>query len=168
MVPPDSPGHLDVPLMWGREVRGSSPSRPPQVQAMEPVRRVHLWEVWIAYLADTGVVLLCVGTAWVLAALGGAGLNPLQIVLAAAVGVEVAMFMITATVWAWRGTPGMLLANLTFGKPLALVDALVVCAVWMLALPFVGVPLLLRRRGVTLAEHLAGADLRSRSPRGDA
>jgi hypothetical protein len=170
MVSPDPPGHLDVPLVWGGETRdqGSSSAGVPRPQGDSRSQGIRLWELWIAYLADTGIVLLCIGSTWVLAAVGGAGLNPLQIVLSAIVGVEIAAFVITATVWTWRGSPGMLLANLVFAKPVALSDALALCFIWHLVLPVLGLPLLVRRRGATWAERLAGAAINPRSPRGAA
>ncbi len=167
---PHPPGQLDVPLMWGHESpERKAGGRDPGVSAgVTGARGVRWWELWVSYLADVGVILLCVGSAWVLAALGGAGLNPAQIAIAAVAGVEIAAFVITAALWAWRGSPGMLLANLAFAKPVALSDALVLCAVWHLALPLLGLPLLLRRHGQNVAERLGGAPIRERASLGDA
>lgn len=165
----DPPGHLDVPLAWGHEaqLRQAAVEAPPRSGRPDVATpRVGLVALWIAYLADAGMILLCVGCVWVLAVLSGTTLTPVQIVLAAVVGVEVSSFLVTAAVWALRGSPGMALVDLAFAKPVALSDALTLCIVWHAVVPLLGLPLLVRRHGVTAAERLAGARISRRPPHG--
>jgi hypothetical protein len=156
---------LDVPLAWGRDHAGSEP---PAAAPAPPSASVRAWEVWVAYLADIGMILLWVGVAWILAAVAGAALTPVQIVLAAVVGVEAAAFAMTASLWAWRGSPGMLLANVVFSRPVALSSAVALCGSFYAVIPLLGLPLVVRRRGAMVAERLAGSPVSCREPRGGA
>ena len=138
------------------QVRRACPSRDPR----RGPGRSACWPP----LADIGVLLLAVGLAWVLAALGGASLNPRQIAIGAVLGGLALAPVALACLWVWRGTPGMLLLNLGVSRPLPFARAFGVAALWFVCLPLLGLPLSVRWRGVTLLERLVGSRLRFRSP----
>lgn len=163
-MPHPVPPRLDAELAWGRDHAPGQP-RVPQPEGPEGgtwVQRL------VAALADIGVLLLAVGLAWVLAAVGGASLNPRQIAIGAVLGGLALAPVALACLWVWRGTPGMLLLNLNASRPLPFARAFGVAALWFVCLPLLGVPLSVRWRGETLLERLAGSRLRFRSPHADA
>lgn len=159
MVQPGSP-RLDAELAWGRDhpLGPSSVPLPGGSQAGTWAQRL------VAALADVGVLLLAVGLAWVLAALGGASLNPRQIIVGASLGALALAPVALACLWVWRGTPGMLLLNLGISRPLPFARAVGVAALWFVSLPLLGLPLSVRWRGESLLERLAGSRLRFRLP----
>lgn len=162
-MPHPAPPRLDAELAWGRD-QAPGQSNMPQSESQGGTWALRL----LAALADVGVLLLAVGLAWVLAAVGGASLNPRQIAVGAVLGGLALAPVALACLWVWRGTPGMLLLNLNASRPLPFGRAFGVAALWFVCLPLLGLPLSVRWRGVTLLERLAGSRLRSRLPRADA
>lgn len=168
MMPPDRriPEQLDVPLVWELEPSPALPPRDddpfPQPPRAMPAGAGRLL---MAVLADAGVLVAFVGCGWATAVACGTELNPLQLVLAGGLGLEVATVVATACLMGWRATPGMLLAGVEVADPLALARATGVWAVWVASLPLLGLPLIVGRRGKRLLERLAAAPaiLRSRS-----
>ena len=164
------PRQLDIPLVWER---GEPPVAPP---GPAPRRddpgaggeRVGPARLWVASLADLGLVLLAVGSAWAIAAAGGIAWGRTQLALAALAGLEAVSALGVACFWVWRGSPGMLLLRTCFAEPMPLRRAFRLWAVWLVSLVAVGVPLLVRRRGSCVAERLAGARLSLRPLPGSA
>lgn len=154
---------FDAELAWGREQR-------PVAKADRPVvrRAGRLWQVVLAALADLGVLLFAVAAAWLVASFGGASLGPLQIVLGAVLGAFALAPVALACVWAWRGTPGMLLLGFCGSRAIPFSRAVWVCAVWFVCLPLLALPMAVRWQGRSVFERLAGVELRSRSPHGSA
>jgi hypothetical protein len=162
---PPTPRQLDIPLVWEQELPGVPPSLadpfPPQLEEDEPVG---LGRLWLGILADGGAVLLAVGLFWSLAAFLGAALRPPQLVVAAIAGFLCATVVALGCFWGWRGSPGMLLVGVSFADPQPFARAIRVWALWIAALPLLGLPLTLRVRGLTGAERAAGSRLRLRPP----
>jgi hypothetical protein len=167
---PPPPKQLDIPLKWER---GPEPSAAPA--AGEPTakesltrRTPGLLRFWAGILADVGIVLLGVGACWAIAALAGVRLWAPQLLLAAVAGVEIAGVLAVGCLWGWRASPGMLLLDLAFLRPIRFGLALRMWLAWLASFPLVGLPLLLRRRGANLAERIAGSRLSFRSTPGSA
>ncbi len=164
------PGQLDIPLIW--EARQEDPDArasgdPPRA----PDRLTgagRIWRLWLAALADGGVVVLTVAGSWGVAAALGAGLAQAQLLLAGVVGLEIASVVALGCFWGWRASPGMLLAGVCFSQPIAFGRATRLWLVWLASLPVLAVPLLLRRRGESVAERVAGGALSFRSFPADA
>jgi len=166
---PPPPGQLDIPLIW--EPRPEDPEGGGREPPSRPPRRetggAGSWRLWLAALADAGVVVLAVAGGWALAAGVAGGLAPLQLVLAALLGLEVASVVALGCFWGWHGSPGMLLAGLCFSRPIPIGRAFALWLAWLASLLVLGLPLVLRRRGECLAERLAGGTLSYRpSPEG--
>jgi len=152
-------GRLDIPLQWDRkppegELRRPERPRPPALPARWSRARL-----WTAALADLGVVLLSVAAAYGLAAALGASLTPVQLLAGGTAGILVAVTLGVGSLWGWRATPGMALLRLRFDAPLALGQAHGAWGGWLLALAAAGLPLLLGRRGNTVAERLGGSEI---------
>jgi hypothetical protein len=123
----------------------------------------------LAALADAGVVVLALAGCWGLAAAGvGAGLEPVQLLVTAVVGLEVASVVELGCFWGWRASLGMLLASVCFTRPIPSGRAIRLWLVWLASLLALGLPLVLRSRGEFVAERLAGGTLSFRSSPGDA
>ncbi|HUK13729.1 MAG TPA: hypothetical protein VLW17_10560 [Thermoanaerobaculaceae bacterium] len=164
------PRQLDIPLVWERGEPPAAPSGPAP-RRDDPAAagaRVGLVRLWVASLADLGLLLLAVGSAWTIAAVGGIAWSQAQLALAALAGLEAVSVLDVACVWIWRGSPGMLLLRTCFAEPMPLRRAFRLWAVWLVSLVAVGVPLLVRRRGSCVAERLAGAPLSFRPLPGSA
>jgi hypothetical protein len=131
-------------------------------------RAGRLWQIVLAALADIGVLLFAVATAWLVAVFGGASLGPPQIVLGAVLGAFALAPVALACVWAWRGTPGMLLLGFCGSRAIPFSRSVWVCAVWFVSLPLFALPMALRWKGRNVFERLAGVELSSRSPHGSA
>jgi hypothetical protein len=159
------PEQLDIPLVWegrerqlGRAPDGLSPD------AHAPGPGGLMWRLWLAVLADAGVIVLAVaGTVGGAAALG-ADLGPGQLALSGFAGLEVASVLALGCLWGWRATPGMLLVRVCFSQPLPWGKVVRLWLSWVLSMPVAGGPLLLRRRGESVAELLASGSLSLRSP----
>ncbi len=150
---------LDVPLVWER----TPPAAPPPAEHL-PRRRPEPppWgraRLWVAALADLGVLLLALAAAWVVAAAAGAALTPAQLLPTAAAGALAAAVLGVGSLWGWRATPGMVLLGLRFADPLTLSQGRRVWLGWVLALALLGLPLIIGARGRTGAELLAGSEL---------
>jgi hypothetical protein len=115
--------------------------------------------LWVAALADLGVVLLSASAAWGVAATLGAALTPPQLGAAALAGLLLAAVLGVGSFWGWRATPGMVLLRLSFGAPLSLAQATRAWFAWVLVLLLAGLPLPIGRRGRTLAERLVGSEI---------
>ncbi len=167
---PSPPGQLDIPLIW--EPRPADPEGGARERSSRPPAgasgRAGGGRLWLAVLADAGVVVLAVAGGWALAAGLAGGLAPLQLVLAALLGLEVASVVALGCFWGWHGSPGMLLAGLCFSRPIPIGRAFALWLAWLGSLLGLGLPLVLRRRGECLAERLAGGTLSYRSSPGDA
>ncbi len=163
MTAPRTPpsGQLDIPLVWETELaavgRGApAPRLEPQGELAPLAGTVRLW---LAVLADAGVAVLALGVFWGIAGLIASGLVPAQFALASAVGMEGASVVALGCLWGWRATPGMLLLGVCFSRPVPFARACRLWLLWLASLPLLGLPLLLRRRGETVAEKLAGGTL---------
>jgi hypothetical protein len=115
--------------------------------------------LWVAALADLGILLLALAAGWVVAAAAGASLTPAQLVPTAAAGALAAAVLGVGTLWGWRATPGMVLLGLRFADSLTLSQGRRVWLGWVLALSLLGLPLVVGARGRTGAELLAGSEL---------
>ncbi len=167
MTAPRTPpsGQLDIPLVWETEPaaagRGAPAPRPePQGELAPLAGTVRLW---LAVLADAGVAVLALGVFWGVAGLIASGLAPAQFALASAAGMEGASVVALGCLWGWRATPGMLLLGVCFSRPVPFARACRLWLLWLASLLLLGVPLLLRRRGESVAEKLAGGTLSFRS-----
>jgi hypothetical protein len=152
---------LDVPLVWerGSAVETSVPGRAiPSAGA----RRPGVLRLALVAGVDLGHLLSCIGVAWGVGELCGARLDPLQLTLSAVVGLEVAGVIAWGCLWAWRGTPGMLLSGLCFDDPLPFGRAGSVWLWWSVATCMLGLPLAVRFGGTAVVERLAGSALSSR------
>jgi hypothetical protein len=164
------PGQLDIPLVWeerpdrDEDRRGESQPRPSQ--PLTPFGGT--WRLWLAFLADAALIVLAVTALWGVAVARVGALAPGQIGLASSVGLEVATVVSLGCFWGWRASPGMLLAGLCFARPIAFGRTVRLWLCWLVSLPVLGVPLLLRRRGESVAERLAGGSLSYRSSPADA
>jgi hypothetical protein len=159
------PEQLDIPLVWEERERqqGRVPDDPkPGGHVLPPLAGA--WWLWVGVLADTGVVVLAVAAGIGVAAALGAEIGPGQLVLAGLAGLEVATVVALGSLWGWRATPGMLLVRLCFSQPLPWGRVFRLWLCWVLSMLVAGVPLLLRRRGESVAERLAGGSLSFRSP----
>jgi hypothetical protein len=162
---PSPPGQLDIPLIWesSGEKPGTDGPEGPHPPAPQPPGRAGFWRLWLAVLADGGMVVLAVTGVWGMAAAFGVGLVSAQLVLASGVGLEVATVVALGCLWGWRASPGMLLAGVCFSQPIPFARAWRLWLCWLVSLPVLGVPLLVRRRGEGVAERLAGGTLSFRS-----
>jgi hypothetical protein len=159
------PGQLNVPLVWehGREQpepMAAGDSRP-EPSAM--TKLAGAWRLWLSALADAGMVVLAAACSWVMAAAQGVDLEPVQLVLTGLVGLEVASVVALGCLWGWRASPGMLLARVCFSRPIPWGRTCKLWAWWLLSLLLLGFPLLIRLRGESVAERLAGGNLSFRS-----
>ena len=154
------PEQLDIPLVWEveRAPATGTGGRGPD----ERFRPVGLSRVLLAAALDLGALLSALGAACATVLLAGARLPGPSLAIAAGVGLELVSIVAVACLWAWRGTPGQLLAGFGLARPLRLETALVVWLVWLAALPAAATPLLVPLRGARLMERLAGAPLRFR------
>ena len=165
-MPPRTPppGQLDIPLVWehGQE-RPPADRQEPASAPIRPTSFGRTWRLWLSALADVGILMLFAASGWGVAAAAGAGLTGPQLGLAGLAGLETASVVAVGCLWGWRATPGMLVVGVCFARPIpwGRVCRLWVC--WLLALMVAGVPLLLRRRGESVAEILAGGALSFRS-----
>lgn len=161
------PEQLDIPLVWDT-ADGPEPSRstrealshrgndaPPAWRARVP----------LASVADAGVALVLCAVTGAVAVVAGADLTPGQLVATGLGGFQIVSIVAIASLWAWRGTLGMLLMGLSFASPLDFARAGRVWAVWAVVLPLAGTPLLLSRG---FLERLARARIRCRSIRANA
>ncbi len=169
MAPRTPPGQLDIPLVW--ETGPGQPARDAPAPQPDPAEQPPFHAVlrlWVAVLADAGVVGLAVATFWGLAAALGAVLAPLQFGLAGIVGVAAASVVGLGCLWGWRASPGMLLLGLSFSRPIPFGRVCGTWLLWLLSILVAGLPLLLGRRGACVAERLAGGALSFRSSPGSA
>jgi hypothetical protein len=115
--------------------------------------------LWVASLADLGAVLLALAASWGVAAGIGATLAPWQLAAAGLAGLLLGAVLGVGALWGWRATPGMALLHLRFAAPLTLGQGQRVWLGWLATLLLVGAPLLVGRRGRTVAELLGGSEL---------
>ena len=167
MTGPRTPhsGQLDIPLVWETEPATANrstpaPRREPQGELAPLAGTMRLW---LAALADAGVAVLALGGFWGIGGLIASGLAPAQFALAGAAGLEAASVVALGCLWGWRATPGMLLVGVCFSRPIPFARACGLWLVWLASLSLLGVPLLVRRRGESVAERLAGGTLSFRS-----
>ncbi|HYB24153.1 MAG TPA: hypothetical protein VED41_10170 [Solirubrobacteraceae bacterium] len=163
------PKQLEIPLRWDHD-----PGAPARATEGEPgggagrPGRAPLARLWLGILADLGAILLAVGACWTLAALAGASLRAAQLVAGGVAGIEIGGVLLAACLWGWRGSPGMLLVGLTFARPISFARVVRLSLAWIGSLPVAGVPLLVRRSGLCVAERLGGSAVSSHSPRAGA
>lgn len=151
---------LDVPLVWDRTLPEASPRLPER--SPRPFPRTARWSrarLWVASLADLGGVLLALAASWGVAKGAGATLAPLQLAAAGLAGILLGAVLGVGALWGWRATPGMALLHLRFAVPLTLGQGQRFWLGWLASLLLVGVPLLVGRRGRTVAELLGGSEL---------
>ena len=165
MAPRTPPGQLDIPLVWdnepGRErqdVTRGAEAPPPGSSFSSGLLRL-----WLATLGDAAVAAVGVGAFLALAALLGAELAPGQIALTALAGMAAVTVVSLGSLWGWRATPGMLLLGLCFSQAIPFGRACRLWLTWLSCLLLAGLPLLVRRRGDSVAERLAGGVLSRRS-----
>ena len=161
-MPPRTPppGQLDIPLVWehgqerppaDREDSAGAPHRPTSFGAT--------WRLWVSALADVGILLFFAAIGWGVAAAVGATLDAPQFLLAGLAGLEVASVVAVGCLWGWRATPGMLVVGIRFARPIPWGKVCRLWTCWLLSLLVAGVPLLVRRRGESVAERLADGAL---------
>ena len=165
MAPRTPPGQLDIPLVWENEpgserldVTREAESPPPMPSPLAGSLRL-----WIAALGDAGVAAVGAAAFLVIAALLGAELTPGQIALSSVAGMAAMTVVALGSLWGWRATPGMLLLGLCFSQAIPFARACRLWLVWLSCLALAGLPLLVRRRGESAAERLAGGVLSYRS-----
>ena len=88
--------------------------------------------------------------------------------IVALVALETASVAAVGMLWVWRGSPGLLLLEIGFAKPLSARNALRVWLFWLCGLPLVALPLLVGGSGRRPLERLGGTVVSFRSPRGGA
>jgi hypothetical protein len=158
------PEQLDIPLVWGHAREGRPADRDDPTHApgnLTPFGGT--WRLWLGALADAGIVALFLVGGWGLAAALGADLDGPQLVLAGLAGLEAASVAAVGCLWGWRATPGMRLVGIHFSRPIPWGRVCRLWLCWLLSLPVAGVPLLVRRRGESVAERLADGALSLRS-----
>ncbi len=159
------PGQLDIPLVWAAdpasEMRGPAPTERPS--PAPPSRQASAFRLWGATLADLLITAAAAAVAVGVAAALLGGVSPAGAALAALAGLETTAVIAVGCLWGWRGTPGMLAAGVCFARPIPFGRACTMWGVWLLSLPLAGVPLVVRVRGESAAERLAGGALSSRS-----
>jgi hypothetical protein len=154
-------GQLDVPLVWERASESGRPAPARRQAPGESGARPGLLRLVLVAGLDLGFVLSCVGAAWGVGLLCGARMDFLQMALAGLVGLEVAWIIAWGCLWAWRGTPGMLLAGVGYDDPLPFGRAGTVWLWWSVASCVLGLPLVVRVGGTTGVDRLAGSALSS-------
>lgn len=164
------PGQLDIPLVWetGSDRTGSDVPEPQHDPAAGPQPLHAGLRLWVAVLADAGVVVLAVVAFWGLAAALGVTLGPLQLGLTATAGVAAASVVALGCLWGWRASPGMLLLGMCFERPIPFGRVCRTWVLWLVSILVAGLPLLVRYRGGCIAERLAGGGLSLRSFPGSA
>ena len=165
-MPPRTPssGQLDIPLVWehGQEdPRADREDPAPAPRRLSPFGGT--WRLWLSVLADAGILVLLVAGAWGAAWAMGAELNGAQPVVAGLAGLEAASVLAVGCLWGWRATPGMLLVRVCFSRPIPWGRVCRLWLYWLVSFLAAGVPLLLRRRGESVAERLADGTLSFRS-----
>jgi hypothetical protein len=105
--------------------------------------------LWVAALVDAGITAVGAAALVALAALLVESIAPGQLVL--------------GCLWGWRATPGMLVLGVCFSEPIPFGRVCRLWLVWLPSLVLAGIPLVVRRRGESAAERLAGGVLRFRS-----
>lgn len=158
------PGQLDIPLVWGHAQEGRPADRDDLARTqgtLPPFGR--MWRLWLGVLVDAGIVTLFLAGGLGVAAVMGAELDGAQLLLAGLAGLEAASVAAVGCLWGWRATPGMLLVRICFSRPIPWGRVCRLWLCWLLSLPLVGIPLLLRRRGESVAERLAEGELSLRS-----
>jgi hypothetical protein len=165
-----SSGQLDMPLVWELEPMPEEPLArdDPFTPTEAPPPPAGVGRLVLAALADLGVVLLSVAAVWSIATDLGATLDPIRLAVVGAVGLEAASILAAGCLWAWRGTPGLLLLGVAFGSPLTARRAIRLWWWWMWTLPVAGLPMLLGARGRRGMERLAEQPISLHSPRGAA
>ncbi len=161
-----SPELVVAPLVWELEPPPEGEGQeddPFPPRAGEPA--AGFGRLLVAALGDGGVLGASVAGGWTLALACGAGLAPGQLLMAAAVGLEVATVVGVTSLVGWRGTPGMRLAAVAFHDPIPIPRALALWLGWVVCLPVLGVPMLAGTRGQRLVERLAGARVIPSRPR---
>lgn len=150
------PEQLNIPLVWEQNADESpSPREGPPLNEMQYSPVFRIWQLWLAALADLGFLLACLFVALLAVIMAGGWSGTAVFVFAWGLALDLAFVIALAGVWAWRGTPGMLLMGLAFTQPLPLSRAAKVLFFWGGSLLLVGIPLVIKRRGQTLAERLA-------------
>ncbi len=166
MAPRTPPsGQLDIPLVWetepGAETKETAPAPGNAPAASAPVAGAV--RLWVAALVDAGITAVGAAALVALAALLVESIAPGQLVLAAAAGVEAVAVVALGCLWGWRATPGMLVLGVCFSEPIPFGRVCRLWLVWLPSLVLAGIPLVVRRRGESAAERLAGGVLRFRS-----
>jgi len=174
MTPERDParGQLDIPLVWETEARAGADRRPPAAvpPASLPPRAAPATagRLILAALADLGCALLAFAAAWATAVAAGASGHPGQLAAIAASSLLVAAAAGCGALWGWRGTPGMLLLDIAFVRPLPARIVPRVWVGWLVALPLGGLPLAIGRAGGRGLERLGGAPVSQRRLRAGA
>lgn len=141
---------LDVELAWGPQEMPAAPAA-----QRRPVGAVKLW---LAFLADAGLVVVCfVAVAalvsWWYSPLGGA-----SVWLVGAYSLAVlASAVELGCLWSLHGSVGMQLAGLRFSQPLTLAQAFRVWLLLVASLPLAAVPALVGAPGARLVEKIGGS-----------
>jgi len=170
-MPPRTPppGQLDIPLVWATDPAGEGREpAPAEAPSVPPARGASAFRLWAGALADAVLVAVTAAAAVGLAAALADGISPAACALAAVAGLEIVTVVALGCLWGWRGTPGMLVAGVCFARSIPVGRACKVWGVWLLSLPVAGLPLVIRFRGESAAERLAGGSLRFRSLPADA
>lgn len=155
------PEQLDIPLVWDRAEEAGQLSPTAGAPASPRPAPTPAWRarIVLASIADAGITLVSCAASAAVAVGAGVVLSPGQLLLASLVGIQVTSFVAVSVLWAWRGTPGMLLMDVSFNSPLGVAAAARVWLVWVALLPLAGIPWIFRRHGL---DRLAGCQVNYR------
>lgn len=141
---------FDVELSWGPQEMPAAPAA-----QRRPAGAVKLW---LAFLADAGLVVVCCVSVsalvcWWYSPLRGASWWLVGVFALAVLASAVEL----ACLWCLHGSVGMQLAGLRFSQPLTLAQALRVWLLVVASLPLAAVPALVGAPGARLVERIGGS-----------
>lgn len=141
---------FDVELSWGLQEVPAAPAA--------QRRPVGVVKLWLAFLADAGLVVACFVAVsalvcWWYSPLGGASWWLVGIYSLAVLASTVEL----ACLWCLHGSVGMQVAGLRFSQPLTLAQAFRVWLLVVASLPLAAVPALVGAPGARLVEKIGGS-----------
>lgn len=141
---------LDVDLVWG--------APPVESANVPPPRLAGFGRLWLAVIADLGVLgLTCVLTL-ALTRGQGAALAPNQVAVALIFALLVLGTVLEGGgLWCFQASLGMRLAATRFSQALTPARAVGVWLAILLAAPLLGLPVVVGKRGERLLEKIAGS-----------
>lgn len=146
----DSRLPLDVDLVWGSPPAGSMDATSPRLAGFG--------RLWLAVVADLGVLGLACVLTLALAWGQGAALAPNQVAVALIFALLVLGTVLEGGgLWCFQASLGMLLAGTRFSQALTPARAVGVWLAILLAAPLLGLPVVVGKRGERLLEKVAGS-----------